>query len=108
MSKTEDFLLFLVGLLLILGIGAVMAWVYYSLMKRDLFGGFVGGMVVAVIGALIGAYLLDSLLLVYVEKLLKFLVYNPARVDIIAGFLGAWAALYIMNRLNHDKTRKKY
>ena len=77
-------------------------------MRRDLIGGFVGGMVVAVIGALIGAYLLDHLLQVYVEKLLKFLVYNPTNVDIIAGFLGAWLALYVMNRLNHDKTRKKY
>jgi len=108
MSKTEDFLWFLAGLIIILGIGAIMSWVYYSFMRRDLFGGFVGGMVVAVVGALIGVYLLDPLLQVYIEKLLKFLVYNRSNIDIIAGFLGAWIALYVMNRLNHDKTRKKY
>jgi uncharacterized membrane protein YeaQ/YmgE (transglycosylase-associated protein family) len=29
-------------------------------------------------------------------------------VNVIAGFIGAYLALYIMNRLNHDRERKKY
>ena len=40
-------------------------------------------------------------------RVLKFLVYD-LQIDIIAGFLGAFCAVYIMNKLNHDKTRKKY
>jgi uncharacterized membrane protein YeaQ/YmgE (transglycosylase-associated protein family) len=106
-EEVKSFLWFIVGIIVIMGIGAVMSWVYYSLRRRDLFGGFVGGMVVAVIGAIIGNAL-GGYLAGYVEKILKFLVYNPSKADIISGFLGAWGALYIMNRLNHDKTRKKY
>jgi uncharacterized membrane protein YeaQ/YmgE (transglycosylase-associated protein family) len=106
-EEVTKFLLFIVGILIILAIGAAMSWIYFALRRRDLFGGFIGGMVVAVIGAIIGNAL-GTQIVGYVEKVLRFLVYNPAGVDIISGFLGAWFALYVMNRLNHDKTRKKY
>lgn len=94
-------------LVIILGIGAIVSWIFYYIKKRDLFGGFVGGMVVGVLGALIGAFVLDALLLDITKKVLHFLV-EEAGVDIIAGFIGAYVAVYIMNRLNHDKARKKY
>jgi uncharacterized membrane protein YeaQ/YmgE (transglycosylase-associated protein family) len=104
----KSFLLFILKLVVILGIGALLSWIYYSLRKRDLFGGFIGGMVVAVIGAIIGNALGTQVLMPYIEKVIKFLVYNPSNVDVISSIFGAWGAVYIMNRLNHDKTRKKY
>lgn len=92
---------------IILGIGAVVSIIFYYFKKRDLIGGFLGGMVVGVIGAIIGAFILDALLLDITKKVLHFLV-EEAGVNIIAGFIGAYFAVYIMNRLNHDKERKKY
>lgn len=106
-DKVVLFLWKVLALAIIIGLGALVSWIYYYIKRRDLFGGFIGGMVVGVIGAIIGAYILDTLLLGIVERILKFLVYD-LQVDVIAGFIGAFAALFIMNKLNHDKTRKKY
>ena len=106
-EKVATFLMRLLALAIVIGIGALMSWIFYSVKRRDLFGGYIGGFVVGVIGALIGAYVLDTLLLDITIKILRFLVYNTG-VNIIAGFIGAFCALTIMNRLNHDKTRRKY
>ena len=70
-------------------------------------GGYIGGMVVGVIGALIGGFILDKLLLETMIRVLSYLVYESG-VNIIAGFIGGYIAVYIMNRLTHDKERKKY
>ena len=88
-------------------IGALLSYIFYFLKRRDLFGGFIGGMAVGVVGALIGGFILDYLLYDITKEVLEFLS-RGAGVDIIAGFLGGYGALYIMNRLNHDKERKKY
>jgi len=63
--------------------------------------------VVGVIGALIGGFILDKIFYDITVKILEFMS-RGAGVNMIAGFLGAYAALYIMNRLNHNKERKKY
>ncbi len=101
------FLKQVLAILLYVGLGALVSWIYYYLKRRDLLGGFIGGLVVGVIGALIGGFILDRLLLDITIKILRFLVYDTG-VNLIAGFIGAYAALYIMNRLNHDKERRKY
>jgi len=51
--------------------------------------------------------ILDRLLLDITIRVLRFLVYDTG-VNLIAGFIGGYAALYVMNRLNHNKERKKY
>ena len=97
----------LLVLVIILGVGALVSWIFFHIKKRDLFGGFIGGMVVGVLGALIGAFILDKLLLQPVLYILKFLSID-AGVNIIAAFIGGYLALFIMNKLNHDKKRSKY
>jgi uncharacterized membrane protein YeaQ/YmgE (transglycosylase-associated protein family) len=106
-EKVFSFLDWLLKLSIIIGIGAVMSWLFYSIKRRDLFGGYIGGLVVGIIGALIGAFVIDKFLLEITIRILRFLAIDVG-VDIIAGLLGAYGAIYIMNRLNHDKTRKKY
>ena len=106
-EKMILFLMRILALAVIIGLGALASWIFFYFKKRDLFGGFIGGMVVGVIGALIGAFIIDKLLLDITVRVLKFLVYD-LQIDIIAGFLGAFCAVYIMNKLNHDKTRKKF
>ena len=61
---SEGFLSFLrvvKAIVLYVGLGALVAFIFYNLRKRDLFGGYIGGLVVGVIGALIGGLVLDSL-----------------------------------------------
>lgn len=101
------FLKRLLSIVLYVGLGAAVSWIYYYLRRRDLLGGYIGGLVVGVIGALIGGFILDRLLLDIAIRILRFLVYDTG-VNLIAGFLGAYGALYIMNRLNHNKERRKY
>ena len=102
-----SFLMKFLAVAIYLGLGALVSWILYYLKRRDLFGGFIGGMVVGVIGALIGGFILDKLLLDITINVLSFLVYESG-VNIIAGFIGGYIAVYIMNRLTHDKERKKY
>ncbi|MCL2154514.1 MAG: hypothetical protein FWH53_02495 [Leptospirales bacterium] len=94
-------------IILYLVLGALASAYFYHLKRKDLFGGFIGGLVVGVIGALIGGFILDMLFTDIVTKILLFLS-EKVGVNLIAGFIGAYAALYIMNRLNHNKERKKY
>jgi len=102
-----DFLNVLKAIAICLALGALVSFIYYSLKRKDLFGGYIGGLVVGTIGAIIGVYLLDFLFYNIVAKILEFLSMGIG-VDVIAGFIGAYAALYVMNRLNHDRERKKY
>jgi uncharacterized membrane protein YeaQ/YmgE (transglycosylase-associated protein family) len=92
---------------IIVGLGALVSMIYYNLKRRDLFGGFIGGLAVGTIGAIIGVYILDALFNKIVIRILQFLS-EDIGVNTIAGFIGAYAALYIMNRLSHDRERKKY
>ena len=105
--EVRDFLLLIKAIVIILLIAAAVAAIFYYVKRRELFGGFIGGFVVAFIGALIGGYILDYLLYDVMVKILEFLA-KTAGFNIIAGFIGAYAALMIMNKLNKDKERTKY
>ncbi|HRX16939.1 MAG: hypothetical protein JXK07_03240 [Spirochaetes bacterium] len=106
MDKLTELMTNLVPFAILLCIGAAVSALFYYVKKRDLFGGFAGGMVIAIAGALLGIFL-DKFLLEYIIIVLKFLVYQ-FNVDIIAGFIGAYGAVYMMNKLNHDKKRDRY
>jgi len=107
MEKFLDFLLLLVPYAVTLIIGGIISWVFYYLKKRDIFGGYIGGVVIAFLGALLGGFGLDFLV-EPIRIVLEVLVYNQMKVNFIGGFLGAFLALYIMCKLNHDKVRKKF
>jgi len=106
-EAVRSFLIVVKAIIVYIGIGALVAFIFYSLKRRDLFGGYIGGLVVGVIGALIGGLLLDKLFYDIAVTILDYLS-RGAGVNIIAGFIGAYIALYIMNRLNHDRARRKY
>jgi len=102
-----SFLRVVKAIVLYISLGALVAFIFYHFKKRDLFGGYIGGLVVGVIGALIGGLVLDNLFYDKIVTILDFLS-RGAGVNLIAGFLGAYVALYIMNKLNHNRERKKY
>lgn len=93
----------LIVIVVYLLIGASVAFLFFNLRRRDLFGGYIGGLAIGLIGAIIGGYLLDSILLVVTDFLQQRI-----GVNVIAGFIGSYAAVYVMNRLNHNKERKKF
>jgi len=103
----RGFLLVVKAIIIYIGLGALVAFIFYNLKRRDLFGGYIGGLVIGVIGALIGGLILDRLFYDIFVVILDFLS-RGAGVNIIAGFIGAYLAVYIMNKLNHDRERKKF
>ena len=107
MGDLHSFLRVVIATVLYIGLGVLVAFIFYNLKKRDLFGGYIGGLVVGVIGAIIGDLVLHTLFYDKFVTILRFLS-EGAGVDLIAGFIGAYAALYVMNRLNHNRERKKY
>lgn len=92
----------IISLVILIGLGGLVSAIFYFMKKKDLFGGFIGGLVVGVIGAIIGALLIDKL-----SDVIAYLT-EGAGINVIAGFFGAYIAVFIMNKLNHDKDRKKY
>lgn len=103
----RSFLIVVKAIFIYISLGALVAVIFYNFKRRDLFGGYIGGLVVGVIGALIGGLVLDRLFYDIFVVVLDFLS-RGAGVNIIAGFVGAYFALYMMNRLNHNRERKKY
>ncbi len=106
-SLLREILIIIKAIAIFIAIGASMSAIFYFIKRRDLFGGFIGGAVVGIIGALIGGFILDYLFYDITVMVLEFLS-RGAGVNIIAGFIGAYVAVYIMNKLNHDKERNKY
>lgn len=107
MEGLWSFLNVVKAILIFLAIGAIISFIFYFIRRRDLFGGYIGGLVIGFIGAIIGGYLLDYLFYNITVAIMEFLS-RGIGVNVIAGFIGAYAAVAIMNRLNHDKERKKY
>ena len=102
-----DFLNVLKMIAAFLIIAAGVTSIFYHLKRRKLFGGYIGGFIIAIIGAIIGDYVLGYLATEYVVKFFNYLIALTS-VNVITGFLGAYGAVYLMNRLNNDKERTKY
>ena len=101
------FLTILVKIALYLLIAAGVTSIFYHLKRKQLFAGYIGGFVVAIVGVVIGEFVLGKLLLEPVKIVLEFLT-DVAGVNTITGFLGAFAAVYLIVKLNHGKERTKY
>ena len=98
-----SFLRIIIDILIYIVIGGVMASGFYHLKRKDLFGGYIGGLVVGFIGAIIGG--------ISLSPVFKFILYYLSKdnsVNILSGLVGSFVFLFIMNRLNHNRERKKY
>ncbi len=95
-----DFLFFV-------GASALVAWYYFFYLRKDLLGGFWGAMLVACVGALIVFALLQNVIRDVIMWLMSPKIGSTqlSHVNLIAIFLGAFFALYIMNRINHNRER---
>ena len=102
-----SFLTVFMRIVIYLLIAAGVASIFYHLRRKKLFGGYIGGFIVAIIGVVIGEFVIERLLMEKTIEILNFLV-KTTGVNIITGFLGAYGAVYLMNKLNHDKERTRY
>jgi hypothetical protein len=98
----------LVDIVFFVGASAIVAWYYYYYLKKDLLGGFWGAVLVSAVGALIVFALLQT----FIRDIIMWLM-SPkigstqlSNVNLIAIFIGGFLALYVMNRINHNKERR--
>ncbi|MBE7413142.1 MAG: hypothetical protein L6Q54_12075 [Leptospiraceae bacterium] len=98
----------LVDIIFLIAVSAVVAWYYYFYLKKDLLGKFLGTILVASVGALIVFAILQDALRNIIMWLISPKIGSTqlSNVNLIAVFLGAYLALYIMNRINHDRNRR--
>ena len=85
--------------------GAGLSWFFYYVRKKDLLGGFIGGLIVGIMGAILGS-LGGKVLKWAIDFLQNGMLFS--HVNVISGLLGGYIALYIFNRINHDKNRRDF
>lgn len=96
----------IIDIILYVLLGAGLSWYYFSWRKRDLLGGFAGGLVVGALGSILGAFVFQTPMKWIIDALQNGLYLG--NVNIIAAFAGGFLAMYIFNRINHDRVRKDY
>jgi hypothetical protein len=69
-------------------------------------GGFLGGSIVALIGAILGAFLLQKPLNIIIKALQEGLHFS--NVNVIAALIGGVATVLALSRINGGRKRKEY
>lgn len=101
-----DFVRYLIDFIIYVLIAAALSWFFYYLRRFDLLGGFTGGAVVALLGAILGTFLLQKPLNWVIDALQSgFYISN---VNVIAALLGGSVAVILLTRANHGKKRRDY
>lgn len=90
--------------------GAGAAYFYFSYKKKELLGGFWGGMVIGTIGAILTSMItgIDAWFIKVVAWLMqpKWDEVLLVRVNLITAAVGAFLFVYVLNRINHNRDRK--
>lgn len=97
----ESFLRYILKYAVLLIIGAGVSWYFYHFKRKAIFGRFIGGMIIALLGAII----FDLIFTLQFMKTAMVFLTTETHVHIPAAFLGAFIALFILNRINHDQDR---
>lgn len=99
----------LVDIFFVILASATVAWYFYYYLRKDLLGKFWGAVFVAGLGALIvfatSQTLIRDVIMWFMSP--KIGSFQLSNVNLIAVFLGGYLALSIMNRINHNKERRK-
>lgn len=99
-----DFAIYLIA-------GLIASYYYYGYRNRALLGGFWGGALIGLLGALLVSLLtgLEAWFIRLVTWLMqpKFDDVLLFRVNLIAAIIGAFLFVYVLNRINHDRERKR-
>jgi len=87
-------------------LGALLSWFFYYYKYKDLIGGFTGGTIVGLLGSVLGVLLLHRPIMAILDFLKNGMYIS--NVDLFTGILSGYFALYVYNKINHDKPRKDY
>ena len=101
-----DIVKFIIATLVHILIAAVLSWYFYSWKRRDLLGGFIGGMIVSFFGGILGGFVVSDAVNFIIDFLQRG--FYIANVNVIAGLIGGYATIYIFNKINHDRSRRDY
>ena len=90
--------------------GAFASWYYFHRQRRDLLGGFWGGLVIGTVGSVIiaffaGTWFIDIVTGLMNNKPVPFFEGVYVRVNLITALVGSFLFVYILNRINHDRSR---
>ena len=94
----------LIDIIVYVVLGSALSWIFYYYKRKDLLGGFAGGLVVAVLGAVLGVLILSKPAKILIAFLQKGM--GISDVDVLTGAIVGYGALYVYNRINHDRTRQ--
>jgi hypothetical protein len=90
--------------------GLIIAYYYYHFRRKDLLGGFWGGVAIGTLGAVLISVLtsFDSWFIRSVTWLMQPKIGDRFlfRVNLITAVFGAILFIYILNRINHNKDRR--
>ncbi len=101
-----DIAKYLIDFLVYLGLGAGISWFFFYFRRLDLFGGFMGAAVIALIGAILGAFLLQKPLNLVIDALQAGL--GISNVNIIAALFGGVTSVMLLSKINNGRKRKDY
>jgi len=97
---------YIIDFLVYVALGTLISWFFYHLRRLDLFGGFLGAAVVALIGAILGAFLLQKPLNFIIDALQDGL--HISNVNIIAALIGGAVSVILLSKINGGRKRKEY
>lgn len=101
-----EFTKYIIDFIVYIALGAMISWFFFYLRRLDLFGGFLGAAVVALIGAILGAFLLGGILNIVIDALQAGL--HISNVNIIAALVGGIISVLLLSKINNGRKRKEY
>jgi uncharacterized membrane protein YeaQ/YmgE (transglycosylase-associated protein family) len=101
-----EFAKYIIDFLVYIALGAIISWFFFFLRRLDLLGGFLGGTVVALIGAILGAFLLQKPLSFVIDALQNGLGFS--NVNVIAALIGGVVSVLLLSKINNGRKRKEY
>lgn len=97
---------YIIDFLVYIALGAAISWFFFYLRRLDLFGGFLGAGAVALIGSILGAFVLQKPLNFIIDALQDGL--HISNVNIIAALIGGSVSVMLLSKINGGRKRKDY